>query len=152
MQAAYINPFLMSSCTVIESLIQVKPTLGELKIKQIEIGDDRVWLKIGIVGGMTGEVVFGFPESVALKIASAMMGGYSLTEFDEISRSAISELTNMISGNASTLLYNQGIVVDITPPSFMDLGSQMASTGAKALSIPLNLHSYGAFDIYVIMR
>ncbi|WP_438431348.1 chemotaxis protein CheX [Gorillibacterium sp. sgz500922] len=151
MQAAYINPFLMSSCTVIESLIQVKPTLGELTIKQIEIGDDRVWLKIGIVGGMTGEVVFGFPEAVALRIASAMMGGFSLTEFDEISRSAISELANMISGNASTLLYNQGICVDITPPAFMEQRSGVPG-GVKALSIPLNLHSYGAFDIYVITR
>ncbi|MCL6457263.1 MAG: chemotaxis protein CheX [Gorillibacterium sp.] len=150
MQAAYINPFLMSSCTVIESLIQVKPTLGELKIKRIELGMDYVWLKIGIVGGMTGDIVFGFPEQVALKIASAMMGGYSLTEFDELSRSAISELANMISGNASTLLYNQGIIIDITPPSFMDMEKLWSAGAPKALVIPLNLQSYGGFDICVI--
>jgi chemotaxis protein CheX len=150
MQAAYINPFLMSSCTVIESLIQVKPTLGELKIKQIEVGIDYVWLRIGIVGGMTGDIVFGFPEQVALKIASAMMGGYALTEFDELSRSAISELANMISGNASTLLYNQGIVIDITPPAFMETSEAWNNGAPKALAIPLNLHSYGGFDIYVI--
>ncbi|MBC8079689.1 MAG: chemotaxis protein CheX [Gorillibacterium sp.] len=150
MQAAYINPFLMSSCTVIESLIQVKPTLGELKIKQIELTSDYVWLKIGILGGLTGDIVFGFPEQVALKIASAMMGGYSLTDFDELSRSAISELANMISGNASTLLYNQGIVIDITPPSFMDMRTLWSKGAPKALAIPLNIHSYGAFDIYVI--
>lgn len=148
MQASYINPFLTSSCTVIESLIQVKPTLGELKVKNIDFWDDHVWLKIGIVGGMTGAIMFGFPEGVALKIASAMMGGYSLTEFDELSRSAISELGNMISGNASTLLYNEGIMVDITPPAFMDLAQTSGSR--KALTIPLSLHAYGDFNIYVV--
>ena len=148
MQAAYINPFLTSSCSVLESLIQVKPILGELKIKNIDLRNDYVWSKIGIIGGMTGDIVFGFPENVALKIASAMMGGYNLTEFDELSRSAISELANMISGNASTLLYNDGISVDITPPSFMELAKE--GNPARALTIPLALTNYGEFDIYVV--
>ena len=47
-------------------------------------------------------------KSVALKLVSAMMGGYAIAEMDEMGQSAISELGNMISGNASTILYNQG--------------------------------------------
>lgn len=151
MQASYINPFLKSSVTVIESLIQVKPSLGELTIKHIDFCEDHVWLKIGIVGGIQGDIVFGFPENVALKIASGMMGGYVLTEFDEMSRSAISELANMISGNAGTLLYNEGIVVDITPPSFMESGGQGNGQVNKALTIPLRINSIGEFNIYVIV-
>ncbi|WJH36761.1 chemotaxis protein CheX [Paenibacillus aurantius] len=147
MKAAYINPFLSSSVHVIESLIQIRPSLGELNIKYIDFWDDYVWLRIGIVGEMKGDIVFGFPEKVALRIASGMMGGYVLTEFDEMSRSAISELGNMISGNASTQLSNQGISIDITPPSFLEKSS---ADQKKAFSVPLRLENIGEFDIYVI--
>jgi len=35
-------------------------------------------------------------KNVALTAASGMMGGLNLTELDEMSKSALSELTNMI--------------------------------------------------------
>jgi len=58
-------------------------------------------------------------KNVALTAASGMMGGLNLTELDEMSKSALSELTNMILGNTATLLYNRGVGVEITPPSFL---------------------------------
>ena len=60
-----------------------------------------------MTGQMEGDIVFGLHETVALKLVSAMMGGYPIAEMDEMGQSAISELGNMISGNASTILYNQ---------------------------------------------
>ena len=44
-------------------------------------------------------------KPVALQIASAMMMGMTITELDEMSKSAIAESANMILGNAATLLY-----------------------------------------------
>ncbi|WP_248928258.1 chemotaxis protein CheX [Paenibacillus hamazuiensis] len=147
MQAAYINPFLASSVMVIEQLINVKPTVGELKILDVSMGGDHIWLKIGLIGQMKGDIIFGFPEQVALKIVSGMMGGFQVTQFDELSQSAIGELGNMISGNASTMLYNEGIEIDITPPNLI----QGEMTGVKkAFSIPLNLPDIGGFHIYVM--
>lgn len=108
MKAEVINPFLESARIVIEQVIQVSPSTGMLGIKDIELIDDHIWIQVGMTGQLSGDIIFGIAEQVALKIVSAMMGGYVITEMDEMGQSAISELGNMISGNASTILSNQG--------------------------------------------
>jgi chemotaxis protein CheX len=67
-----------------------------------------------------------------------------------MSKSAISELGNMISGNASTILYNQGIIIDITPPQVISNSDQLNISG-KALTVPLNLGEIGQINLQVIM-
>jgi len=47
-----------------------------------------------------------------------------------MSKSALSELTNMILGNTATLLYNRGVGVEITPPSFL-MGENMQISPSK---------------------
>ncbi|MNC54214.1 CheY-P phosphatase CheX [compost metagenome] len=83
-------------------------------------------------------------------MVSAMMGGYVITEMDEMGQSAISELGNMISGNASTILSNQGVSVDITPPKLMKLEG-MSVFPRRALSIPLLMEGIGELDIQVMI-
>ncbi|MFD2670831.1 chemotaxis protein CheX [Marinicrinis sediminis] len=151
-QAQHINPFLQSATTVLEQMCSVTPSRGELTIKHIEFSGTYVWLKISIFGQLEGDIVFGFPEQVALRIVSGMMGGFSITEFDEMSQSAIAELGNMISGNASSLLYDEGIQIDITPPMLIrDNEAQGALATKQALSIPLTLEGIGQFEIFVVM-
>ena len=129
----------------------VSPERGDLSVKIIEFKNDYVWLQIGIVGQMNGNIVFGFPEAVALRIVSGMMGGYVVTEFDEMSQSAISELGNMISGNASSILYNEGIMIDITPPKIIDIMNQSETfSHMKAVVVPLRLANIGEFEIYIV--
>jgi chemotaxis protein CheX len=152
MQAKFINPFLKSSVHVLEVLMNVRPSIGELKIKTLPIIENNIWLKIGLIGQVEGDIIFGFPEGVALKIVSGMMGGYLVTEFDEMSQSAISELGNMISGNASSLLSNEGIQIDITPPSIMNRSSsEPLQTNAKVFTVPLILEAIGEFNICVLV-
>ncbi len=43
--------------------------------------------------------------------------GMPVTELDDMAMSAISELGNMIMGNAATIFSTKGIVIDITPPT-----------------------------------
>jgi len=101
MKAEYINPFLESAKIVIEQLVQIKPATGQLGVKDIKFVENYIWIQIGLNGQMNGDIVFGLSEQVALKMVSAMMGGYVISEIDEMGRSAISELGNMISGNAA---------------------------------------------------
>ncbi|MNY59090.1 CheY-P phosphatase CheX [compost metagenome] len=103
-----------------------------------------------MTGQLSGDIIFGLEEHVALKMVSAMMGGYPIAEMDEMGQSAISELGNMISGNASTILSNQGVSVDITPPKLMKLES-MAIVPRRALSIPLLMEGIGELDIQVMI-
>nr|WP_260511023.1 chemotaxis protein CheX [Paenibacillus polysaccharolyticus] len=140
-----------SARNVFEQLIQVSPSTGNLGVKNVEYIADHVWIVIGMTGQLSGNIVFGIQETVALKIVSAMMGGFVITEMDDMSKSAISELGNMISGNASTILSNQGVVVDITPPQVMQSEILATFTATKALSIPLLMDGIGQMDIQVMI-
>ncbi len=150
MKAEVINPFLESARNVIEQVIQVSPSTGMLGIKEIELIDNHIWIQVGMTGQLSGNVIFGLAENVALRMVSIMMGGYVITEMDEMGQSAISELGNMISGNASTILYNQGVSVDISPPQIMRLES-MSILPRRALSIPLLMEGIGEMDIQVMI-
>ncbi|MFD0872228.1 CheY-P phosphatase CheX [Chlamydia abortus] len=151
MKAEYINSFLESATSVIEQLTQVRPTRGQHGLKEIEMLDNYVWIQIGLTGQMDGNVMFGLHEGVALKLVSAMMGGFSMTELDDIGRSAISELGNMISGNASTILYNQGLNVDITPPRIILPASAKIWTPRQVISVPLMMDGIGELDIQMVV-
>jgi chemotaxis protein CheX len=151
MKAEYINPFLESARIVIEQMINVRPTTGQLVVKDVKFVEKYIWIHIGITGQMQGDIVFGLHEVVALKLVSAMMGGFILTEMDEMGQSAISELGNMISGNASTMLYNQGVIIDITPPKVVHSANAAGFVPKKALTIPLIIDGIGELDIQVIM-
>ena len=150
MKAEVINPFLESARIVIEQVIQVSPSTGSLGIKEVELIDNHIWIQVGMTGQMSGNIIFGIAEAVALRMVSAMMGGYVITEMDEMGQSAISELGNMISGNASTILSNQGVTVDITPPKLMKSES-MSFMPRRALSIPLLMDGIGELDIQVMI-
>lgn len=151
MKAEVINPFLESARHVIEQVIQVSPSTGNLGVKEISLLEDHIWILIGMTGQMKGDIVFGLKEQVALRMISVMMGGYVLTEMDEMGQSAISELGNMISGNASTILSNQGVNVDITPPKVLRSTNVTNFDTKKALCIPLQMDGIGELDIQVMI-
>ncbi|MFE4713500.1 MULTISPECIES: chemotaxis protein CheX [Paenibacillus] len=150
MKAEVINPFLESARIVIEQVIQVSPSTGNLGVKEIKQIDNHIWIQVGMTGQLSGNIIFGIAEQVALRMVSIMMGGFVITEMDEMGQSAISELSNMISGNASTILSNQGVSVDITPPKVMKSDS-MSFESSKALSIPLLMEGIGELDIQVMI-
>ncbi|RRJ61656.1 chemotaxis protein CheX [Paenibacillus oralis] len=151
MKAEVINPFLESARSVIEQVVQISPSTGSMGVKDVIPVQDHIWIQIGMTGHFSGMVVFGLQENVALRIVSAMMGGFVLTEMDEMGQSAISELGNMISGNASTLLSNQGFAVDITPPQVIKTGTASGFLPRKALCIPLLMDGIGELDIQVMI-
>jgi len=151
MKAEYINPFLESARMVMEQMMRVRPTIGQLAIKDIAFQDGHIWIQIGLRGQINGDVIYGFNEQVALRIVSVMMGGFTLTEIDEIGRSAISELGNMISGNASTIFSSRGLMVEITPPKVMDGIAQPSVYARKALTVPLILEDLGQMELQVLI-
>ncbi|MCM3632540.1 chemotaxis protein CheX [Paenibacillus camelliae] len=151
MKAEYINPFLESAQSVIEQVVQVRPSTGAVSVKNIKFVERYIWIHIGVNGQMNGDIIFGLQEDVALKMISAMMGGYAISELDEMGKSAISELSNMISGNASTILYNQGMAVDITPPRIVEMAQAAGFESSKALTVPLIIDGIGELDIQVLV-
>lgn len=145
----YVNPFVQASMQVVESVTQMKLTLGRPGISTLNFEDNTFLLQVGIVGEMKGQVIIAMSVEVAKKIASIMMCGMPVEELDEMPRSALSELSNMIMGNAATVFSMQEILIDITTPMSM-LGSHLSlQTEIEALKVPLLQDGEETLGLYI---
>lgn len=150
MNVEYINPFINVSVNLIKMVCNADAKRGQIYIKNSPFKTDSVAIIIGVAGEFKGQVFFSMDESTACKIASSMMMGMEVTSLDEMSKSAIAELGNMIMGNVSTEFYNSGIRIDITPPTVL-VGKDMNifTKGIKTICIPLELGDMGKVEIDV---
>ncbi len=152
MNVEYINPFIQSSREVIKAVANIDVSLGKVYLKTSPYTSETIVVIVGIMGALKGQVIFSMDKTVSFKIASAMMMGMAITELDEMSKSAIAESTNMILGNAATILYNKGIKIEITPPSLMTGENiQISTPKMKTLCVPLNLSSGGTIDLDIAL-
>ena len=67
-------------------------------------------------GDLVGHFVIGYQPETALNIARAMMMNPEHPELDDLGKSALSELGNMIGGMSSTGLTELGLSCDLAPP------------------------------------
>lgn len=134
----HINPFLMAATSIIRDICGMDMKIGKPYVKETAFADDSIIIMIGITGEMRGQVMIAMTCDVAMNIASKMMMGMPVTELDEMSISAISELGNMIMGNAATIFSTKGIGIDITPPTVCRGNVTITQTYTKNICIPLS--------------
>ena len=132
-----INPFLSSAVSVIQMTSQMTPSIGKPTIQETSFTEDSVLIMLGITGQLEGQVIFEIKEESAKLLASKMMMGYEVTQLDDMSMSAISELGNMIMGNSATVFSTQGTLIDITPPAVARGNIVISRQYAVNLCIPL---------------
>jgi len=149
MKVEYINPFIKASKEVFKMTMNLELEVGRPYVKKTPFALKDVVLVVGITGEVKGQVIINFEMDIAKKIASKMMMGMEVNELDEMSKSAISELGNMIMGNTATLIANQGISIDITPPTLM-IGKEISLSFSDSQTIGLPLHSEIGDIIYDI--
>jgi chemotaxis protein CheX len=149
MKAEFINPFTQATFDVLNMLGAFAPKIGKLGVKNTPIQSPGVSSIIGIIGDVKGQVIYSFNEETGKNIASTMMMGMPVDQFDEMAKSAVSELSNMISGNASTGISALGVTVDISPPSLITgSGVSISSHLPKMLVVPIETTA-GVIEIYV---
>lgn len=148
MNIEYINPFIEASQTVIKQIASLDAKLGKVYLKTSPYKSEDIIIMVGLTGKIRGQAIFSMKREFGLKIASCMMMGMPVTEFDEMSKSAISELANMIMGNAATILYNRGMNIDITPPSLlMGENMQITPNKMKTICIPLEIDEFQKIEL-----
>ncbi len=147
MKAEYINPFLKASSEVLKTLTGMEFNVGKPYMVKSPLSSKEVIIILGITGEIKGQTFIVLDEEMAKRVASKMMMGMPVESLDEMAKSAISELGNMIMGNAATLLYNNGTNIDITPPTLM-IGENLkiSTTETKTLCVPLT-SELGDLDI-----
>ena len=130
----------------VENIIQ-----GEIRECGRNIDASGVVCIVGIIGDLTGNVIFSLSEDGAKGIASFMMGGMEVAEFDEITQSAISELSNMLAANACIGLSEKGFNVDISTPTLMQGVFTLSGSYDNATCIEMKVEEF-PFDVYVSLE
>ena len=133
----HINPFLMAASTIMRDACQMEMKIGRPYVKTTVFQSDSVIIMIGVTGEMRGQVMISFTTSKACQVASGMMMGMPVPELDDMAMSAISELGNMIMGNAATILSTKGIGIDITPPTVCRGAMKISQSYARNVCIPM---------------
>lgn len=113
------------------------------------IGDINIILEIN--GQLRGQIIYIMSDSFALEIASHMMD-LQITEIDDLTLSALSEVGNIITGNASTKLSEMGYYCETTIPKVI-IGKEKALKlyNNNALMISA-FTTFGNISIAIITR
>ncbi len=145
----HINPFLQSSLSVIEMTTQDKLALGKPDVAKLDFDEGTFILQVGVTGALKGQVLLAMTENHAKEMASKMMMGMPVDTLDEMTCSALGELSNMIMGNAATLFAAQEIAIDITPPVSLFGEKIKLSMDIPALKIPMKLGEVEKISMYI---
>ncbi len=152
MKVEYVNPFIEAASSVLEEIASLQSSRGKLTLKDPNQPFRDVCAILGLVGKIHGQVIYGFDEATAKKIVSKMMMGAEVIEFDEMARSALGELGNMITGRASIMLESSGYPIEISPPTLvMATNVRISSLKIPMIIVPLET-DVGILDIYVSLE
>ena len=152
MNAENINSFVHGAQNTLSTFCGEGGKLGKLFVKQKPYSAMPISVVIGIVGDLQGEVIYTMDKECGIYLASKVMMGMSVSEMDDMAKSAISELANMISGNAASMLYSCGVKVDITTPTYVNDNdasgfASFINADDKFLCIPMHLATGQIFEM-----
>jgi chemotaxis protein CheX len=147
----HINPFLMASTKILKDMCFVDAKIGKPFVKEPVFLDNTLVILIGITGAMKGQVMIAFEHDIACDIASKMIM-MPITQLDDMSRSAISELGNMILGNTATIFSTKGIEIDITPPTVGSGTMSFTTNYATNICIPLEYENNKRIEINIAIK
>jgi chemotaxis protein CheX len=140
MNVEYINPIIKSIREVLGNWVSENAiVVGKPSLKSSPQEFNDFLVNIGITGDLKGQAILGFKKSTALDLAGKMMMT-ELSEVDEIAKSAIGELGNMVMGRTSIELANKDITIDITTPVIME-GNVNMSSKIQFLCIPFSINN-----------
>lgn len=152
MDVKLINP-------ILAAFTEILPQIGFQTIQKKSISlvgpnfrYNGVLVNLAVVGLIKGVILIGMDTEAAKRFAAKMMMGAEVTEFDAIAQSAVSEMGNMVCGNACTQFSKIGINgLDISPPTLM-----LSQSGEAILPVPQTIVIHFMVDgievsVYVVL-
>ncbi|MCJ8344568.1 chemotaxis protein CheX [bacterium] len=102
---------------------------------------------IGVTGDLEGRVIVDMSQATAIKFAE-IMNMEEIGEFNDLVKSSMGEIGNMISGRAISKLQNEGGDFNITPPTLFEGENMIVSTpnALPIIVVPLSV-PFGHIDV-----
>lgn len=103
---------------------------------------------IGITGDVRGNLVLAANAEVFAEISQLM---YGMALEGDMLKSFSGELGNMIAGNLSTIIVNNGINTEITAPTIIQ-GDTTLSGHKKGIQLSANFKDAGVMEVYLLLN
>lgn len=117
MKAEYANVFVRAAVHVFQKELRIHLSRQSLQRKKAPIPSLPVTIVLGITGSVRGQVVYAMDTSFAKSIAHAMMPNLLPRALDGLINSAVGEIANMVTGQASIDIAGQDRLIHVTPPA-----------------------------------
>lgn len=151
MRVEYINPFYQATLDVFRVMLSLEPKRGTLKAVEELVPVSEANVGIGVTGDLRGSLLYSFPKAMALEMVH-IMSGIRMTKLDAFVTSALSEVANIISGNALTYLSKNALVCDISPPqAFIGSEGTLSMSTEKAIVLPL-ITDIGTLEVSISLH
>lgn len=115
MRMELIQPFINAADAVLAQTLSCSTRVGDLSMDEEAYRRHGMAALVLVSGDIEGRVIFDIEPSTAAKVASAF-AGEEVAETDSMVRETVSELANLVIGNAITSLNDQGFRFKIHPP------------------------------------
>ncbi|HHX74723.1 MAG TPA: chemotaxis protein CheX [Firmicutes bacterium] len=147
MKEQFVDSFLRAVQDVFALMLDLQAEkANEEKVEKI-VTTDGANVTIGISGDLSGSVLFTFPEKTALAMVK-IMAGMEIDKMDSFVVSALSEVANIISGNAVTNLNGYNFSCDLAPPQVVD--AEDVSADREAVRLPVKT-GIGKFSLNIAL-
>lgn len=117
MKAEYANIFIKSAVHVFQKELGIHLSRESLNRKSAPVPSLPVAIVLGITGALRGQVVYSVDQSFAQDITHVMVPNKLPSQLKGLVNSAVGEIGNMITGQASIALAGQDKLIHLTPPA-----------------------------------
>ena len=128
MKIELIQPFINAADAVLSQTLACPINVSDISMEQEAYQRRATASMIEISGDIEGRVIFDVDDAAAMKVASSL-AGMELEHDPQLIRESVSELANMVIGNAITSLNDQGFRFRVHPP--VDHSSGTGFRGSK---------------------
>ena len=150
MKVAYINPFILATCNVFDTIVHVPVSVGRPYLRVAKDRPNRCYCISAVIrlsGSATGQVVLNFSESAALALGSGL-AGITLREIDNVCLDALAEMVNRVTGEAKEQF--PGGQVSLSLPTLLPTAQVVFPRDCPAVVIPFDT-SVGRFTLDITL-
>jgi len=118
MKLQLIQPFISAVDAVLAETMQCPIAIKDLSMEDDAYRKKGVAAMIAFKGAIEGRVILDMEPKATAKVASHL-AGEAVAIDDQIMRETVSELANMVIGNAVTILNDRGSTFKVFPPELI---------------------------------
>ncbi len=149
MRYEYVNPFINTALRVLGSAVPGMARRGEVTALQGDQIRAEVSVAVRIAGDSEGDVIISMGTGTALGICSILLGS-RIDSLTAPALDALTELGNMIAGNAVSELNDLGFDFTMNTPFVITGSGNPARSNREAVQIPL-VSDCGEMNINILL-